>query len=755
MNQRRIMSSLLIFVFMIMSIASGCQKGTTSIVVQAQKTISASLFMNDTEIRNCLTESVGEALQSECSIAGMVFGEDQITILWSGEDVSYFSQINIQTQDTETIMFPCQGRAVFFDSDTNGGYYLVQEYQDELWHTQYLFGRLDMQGEWINEPTTNPDFVDQSILSADMGPKGQLCVVTSTSVLVLDGNFSTQSKITSTDTLFSDAAFTADGTLCVLQNSNLPDDGQRLTLAELSDDYESVKSETDLSDGVTGGYGSIFGASSGIDDGIMAICDNKICIYHINENEVEYYCSRTAGEMGVESTSMLTRISDEEYWMYCDYYFSPGNDQEGIYQLAIKEPSTDKKTLTIGVISLDDYPDLVSMTDYFNAYNNKYNISIIEYANTDETATNEEYFAAIEAGRKQLVNSLLTDSCPDVLCLSAADQNDLILQSDILDLGPLIDGSNTLSEDDLIPNIWDACSVNDTHYWVAPFYSIEGMAVQTQYSDELNDYSYLQMKTLSEATKRAMAGKADDIESIFYPYMQDRFLQYDMEQDSMDTEDCISWLEDMKNYQLEISENTPDFSEPLMCHASLGSFSDYITVSSYFTSDITLIGFPGISEEGTYIGADECFSIPVQSSSREGAWAFIELLLSNTVQSQNNSLRSGKIPLLESAFETAIESDTDKYISLQSSGTLETHSIKISTGEDMSYATYPVDVDEAMQERYRKIIYNSDKLYVICDEIVQSILSEEIAPFLLGDKSVDETASLINSRIGLYISEKQ
>lgn len=42
----------------------------------------------------------------------------------------------------------------------------------------------------------------------------------------------------------------------------------------------------------------------------------------------------------------------------------------------------------------------------------------------------------------------------------------------------------------------------------------------------------------------------------------------------------------------------------------------------------------------------------------------------------------------------------------------------------------------------------------LCDETALDIVREEIVPFLAGDRSAEETASIIQRRMSLYVAER-
>ena len=63
----------------------------------------------------------------------------------------------------------------------------------------------------------------------------------------------------------------------------------------------------------------------------------------------------------------------------------------------------------------------------------------------------------------------------------------------------------------------------------------------------------------------------------------------------------------------------------------------------------------------------------------------------------------------------------------------------------------PMTVEEIFQlhELLRRMEHTT-----MCDETAFEIVSAEIAPFLAGQRSAEETASIIQSRMSIYVSEQ-
>ena len=82
--------------------------------------------------------------------------------------------------------------------------------------------------------------------------------------------------------------------------------------------------------------------------------------------------------------------------------------------------------------------------------------------------------------------------------------------------------------------------------------------------------------------------------------------------------------------------------------------------------------------------------------------------------------------------------------------------IPISSG--MSYGDEPmIELYAVTQEQYDTVmeLIESTTNFLDYDQSVLSIITEEAAGYLAGDRSVEETSRLIQSRVSLYIQEQK
>ncbi len=173
--------------------------------------------------------------------------------------------------------------------------------------------------------------------------------------------------------------------------------------------------------------------------------------------------------------------------------------------------------------------------------------------------------------------------------------------------------------------------------------------------------------------------------------------------------------------------------------------------------DIRFVGFPREDgSSGSAFTASVTLCITTACKDKAGAWAFIRSALSEEYQKN-----LWNFPILRSAFDAmAGKAMTQEYqTDANGSQVLDENGdpIPISSG-GMSYGDEPmIELYAVTQEQYDTVmeLIESTTNFLDYDQSVLSIITEEAAGYLAGDRSVEEASRLIQSRVNLYIQEQK
>lgn len=128
------------------------------------------------------------------------------------------------------------------------------------------------------------------------------------------------------------------------------------------------------------------------------------------------------------------------------------------------------------------------------------------------------------------------------------------------------------------------------------------------------------------------------------------------------------------------------------------------------------------------LGAATSLGIMASSSNRDGAWRFLRTFICGE---EMPSLHKG-IPVLKEGFELAIQNELDKDKSQ----------------ENLEYESFNQNDAVALRE----LVYNTN-LVVCSDEDVMNILTPALTEYVNSEKTADQTAALIQSKMSIYLSE--
>lgn len=173
--------------------------------------------------------------------------------------------------------------------------------------------------------------------------------------------------------------------------------------------------------------------------------------------------------------------------------------------------------------------------------------------------------------------------------------------------------------------------------------------------------------------------------------------------------------------------------------------------------DIRFVGFPREDgSSGSAFTASVTLCITTACKDKADAWAFIRSTLSEEYQKN-----LWNFPILRSAFDAmAGKAMTQEYqTDANGSQVLDENGdpIPISSG-GMSYGDEPmIELYAVTQEQYDTVmeLIESTTNFLDYDQSVLSIITEEAAGYLAGDRSVEEASRLIQSRVSLYIQEQK
>ena len=161
-----------------------------------------------------------------------------------------------------------------------------------------------------------------------------------------------------------------------------------------------------------------------------------------------------------------------------------------------------------------------------------------------------------------------------------------------------------------------------------------------------------------------------------------------------------------------------------------------------------MIGFPSSNEDGSVISADMQFALSSKSSNKEGAWAFLRTFLTDEYQEEN--VRYGFPISIKRLNELAAEAMEKPYYMDENGNKEEYDSTYYINGQEIIIPPMTKEETDAFMEQ----LYSFTQVYKQ-DDTLLNIITEESAPYFAGQKSAKDVASIIQSRVQLYVNENR
>lgn len=389
----------------------------------------------------------------------------------------------------------------------------------------------------------------------------------------------------------------------------------------------------------------------------------------------------------------------------------------------------------------------------------------------------EKYFVQIEVYND--INRFLIDIArkqgTDLYDLYwGVNADDYITKGIFEDLTPWFEGSSAVGRDDIVDAVWRAGSVDDKLYFLIPSFTCNGILVEKGYTREGawsgKDYLELGKKYPGSMLNSAIQDPSTQILSHLKEYMG-AFINWEDRTCSFDGDAFISLLEDLKtlsSYNYEPVERTDTTAELLHGKRYLSDFVlvrmdpgmySYRDIKDTFGDSYKIAGVPTVDGSLRYsLGYyDQIYGMNAASENKEGAWAFLEYLVSkeyqqpalpNDMAGLYASTLAGDFPVRKDSLEQGLQAFVD-YVEDPAEKNVR-HMNKYT--QEVTGEGYGGFTEEDKQEVLR-IIDNSYRQSFGNGHALLAILFEETEPFFQGQKSAEDVANIIQSKVSLYLAE--
>lgn len=386
----------------------------------------------------------------------------------------------------------------------------------------------------------------------------------------------------------------------------------------------------------------------------------------------------------------------------------------------------------------------------FNMENEKYRIVIKKYMDDDYIT--------------KLNNDITSGNIPDILITDSYTPFESYVAKGIFaDLYEFIDNDDTVSRDDLLPNLMTAMEIDGKLYRFTDSFRIFTAVGKTSIFGKETGIDFKRineiMESRPEGTEIFAGTTKDKILEQAMELCSDNFIDYKTGKCDFTSDYFIELLEfangfinsiDMDSYFNDgfWDRYSTMFADEyaLMLITYITDFSDiFYNEHETFGEELTAVGFPTFSGSGAAFDVSGGFAISAKSKNQEGAWEFVRSLLTEDYQDGIEDLPVRKSSLEKKAQKNMQEFDPNAtrltvigYMMLGTSGNV--------IGDAKPTQS---DIDKVMD------IINSTTQINRNNYTVTEIVTEEAGAYFSGSKSAEAVAEMIQNRVQNYLDENQ
>ncbi len=444
----------------------------------------------------------------------------------------------------------------------------------------------------------------------------------------------------------------------------------------------------------------------------------------------------------------------------------------------------EKKVLTLACMYLDW--NLRSMIVEYNKTNDEYRINVIDYS---EYATDDDY----NAGVTKLTTEIISGSVPDIFLTSNLPIDKYAAKGVVADLNTFMDGGNGLSRDYFVPQILNALEKDGKLYELPTSFS-----VQTAYalSSIASQYDTWNVAAVQDAMTQLQEGatvfsngwtKNMALSNCLSRNLS-AFVDWTTGKCEFDSEAFQQLLAFCNSFPAETSDgdgaiayaSSADIAvddamwdsdatritngKQLMSTIGMYSFDSYIWNVYAIRDKITFTGYPTEDGSGSSFELQMPMAISSVTKYPDAAWDFVCSIIKKMNTIDENNYYYG-FPISQAAFDAEMTDIMTEQYQLDENGeqvdwdgdgepdkairgSYETMENGETVYKDV-YALTQEDIDQILG-----VISNTHSVYDYDQEILD-IITDEVAAYFAGDKDVQTTASMIQSRVNLYVQEQR
>lgn len=421
-----------------------------------------------------------------------------------------------------------------------------------------------------------------------------------------------------------------------------------------------------------------------------------------------------------------------------------------------------KETLVLGVLTGAYYYEPAVVR--FNRSNEKYRIEIREYYHYEENGA-----LTMEDALAKLYAEIASDNCPDLLETTGLNLTQLTAKDSFEDLSPWLEKSEVFGREDFLSEILDAYTFDGTLATIPYAVFLEtvmGHEGQTGQRDEWTPEKVIALAGANPEAELFDGADRNDGMNFLMAYGEEAFVDWDTGECGFDSETFQNLLRFVKEFPETVEFNPDRPSTPariqggevLLKNIELYNFNTIQIELETFGDDAVCIGYPAADGGRHAMTAVFSYAVTSKSKHKEGAWAFLEHILSEEDGSNGMGFPSMKRRLEESMEEAVkveylLDEKGEIYLDENGEPVILGNTSSVRYGDGWSYTYHTPTREEA--EVILSLLKDARPVFPDSGNEIRNIIAQEAEAFFRSQKSVEEVSEIIQNRVKLYVEENR
>ena len=464
-------------------------------------------------------------------------------------------------------------------------------------------------------------------------------------------------------------------------------------------------------------------------------------------------------DVGIDSYSfpLITRLSDGRIALMSGSGYTDASEVVLTLLTPTDAARLDRKTLAYASLQLTG--DQRSAIVAFNRSSPDYRIEVTDYSQ----------YGSREAAMTRLATEIGAGRIPDIIDLYGIPTARWAANGLLEDLWPWIDGDPELGRDALMERVFQAAEIDGKLFEASRYFGISTLTGARSVVGDRMTWTGADMWRALEAMPEDCLPTSDSRSTMLRRLMGldwSRFVDWETGACSFESEEFQVLLEfcaGFPEHMARLGELGVYEGRQMLLSGSVTGFEFPQRARFLLGEDVSFVGYPN---EWGKVGSSFGFVGSVAMSSacgdKEGAWAFLRTLFLPHDEAEIEAGPYGYFPVNKADFQKAAElamtpeylTDRDGAYVLDGSGErIETwkgaESFQGIAEDFYQYAATQEDCDRILA------LYDAIDTFERWEPDLEPIVLESAGAYFAGDKSLEETAALIQNRASLYVNENR